>query len=138
LGPTPVTEQVTSNLLTLTSFPETIHWAPSAGRDARELRQRLVDAGTAAMDWICRDGRIYSFRDISRPPFKAVCEGPVGSMPTASWATSEDRAKRYKFVDLLKHTLQEPGIRHGGSSISARRSTSARARGSAEPTRDRS
>jgi hypothetical protein len=106
-GPSPGPEQLTSNLIPLTAIPETIYWVQSVSNDAREVRQRLVDSGTPANDWIRRDGRIYSFRDLSRPPFQAVCDGPVGSMPTATWAASEDRADQRKLIELMKRTLHE-------------------------------
>jgi hypothetical protein len=106
-GPSPRPEELTSNLLPLSGFPQKIYWVETAAGDAREVRQRLVDARTPAMDWIRRDGRLYSFRDLSRPAFKAVCDGPVGSMPTSAWSASDDPGERYKFIDLVKHTLQE-------------------------------
>lgn len=107
LGPAPGPEQLASNLIPLTFIPKKVYWAPSAARDAGEVRKRLYEAGTPAMDWIRRDGRIYSFRDLSRVPFDAVCDGPVGSIATSAWAASDDRDERFKFIDLLKHTLHE-------------------------------
>jgi hypothetical protein len=106
-GPPPDHEQLVTNLVPLTSWPDRIYWVQTAARDAREVRQRLIAAGTPAMDWIRRDGRVYSFRDLSKAPFTAICDGPVGSMPTSTWATSDDAGERFRFVDLLKHTLQE-------------------------------
>jgi len=60
------------------------------------------------VDWILRGKRIYSFRDISMPPFRDVIEeGSEETVDTLEWSESDGEVTRRLFVELLNRTLSE-------------------------------
>lgn len=77
-------EVLNSNLLRV-SFPDRIHTAQTT-LDYSEIRESLVESdGSPPVDWIVHGKRIFSFRDISMPPFRDVIE--EGSEAQRSTAT---------------------------------------------------
>jgi hypothetical protein len=66
-------ETLNSNLLKVT-FPNRIHIAETSFAYP-EIRETLVERyGNPPIDWVLHGKRIYSFRDISMPPFRDVIE----------------------------------------------------------------
>ena len=74
-----------------------------------EIRASLVDGyGSPPVDWILHGKRIYSFRDISMPPFRDVIEeGSEDTIATLAWIDSDGDVTRRLFVQLLNRTLGE-------------------------------
>jgi len=100
-------ETLNSNLLTV-SFPDQLHVALTTLSYA-EIRESLVEGyGSPPVDWILHCKRIYSFRDISMPPFRDVIEeGSEDTITTCGWIDSDGDATRRLFVQLLNRTLSE-------------------------------
>jgi hypothetical protein len=100
-------ETLNSNLLKV-AFPECLHVAQTA-LDYSEIRESLVEGyGSPPVDWILHNKKIYSFRDISMPPFRDVIEeGSEDMIATHEWVESSDDVTRRLFVQLLNRTLSE-------------------------------
>jgi hypothetical protein len=100
-------ETLDSNLLKV-SFPARIHFAETS-LDYSEIREALVEGyGSPPIDWILHGKRIYSFRDISIPPFREVIEeGSEDTVDTRQWIDSDGEVTRRLFVQLLNRTLSE-------------------------------
>jgi hypothetical protein len=100
-------EALNSNLLKV-SFPARTHVAETPSSYA-EIREALVERyGNPPIDWVLHAKRIYSFRDISMPPFRDVIEeGSEDTIDTLQWIDSDGEVTRRLFVDLLNRTLSE-------------------------------
>jgi hypothetical protein len=100
-------ETLNSNLLKV-SFPDWMHVAETT-LDYPEIRESLVESyGSPPVDWVLHGKRIYSFRDISMPPFRDVIEeGSEDTIPTRAWIDSDGDVTRRLFVQLLNRTLSE-------------------------------
>jgi uncharacterized protein DUF4365 len=108
LGPPPIAEQLWSNLLPVSRYYPVIHSAETSHRKREEIRSALSKAGHKnAFAWILKDGKIYSFFDLSTDPWFAFCkEGTVYSFPSDDWALSKDLARKADFVQLLTAALR--------------------------------
>jgi hypothetical protein len=86
---TRIAETLNSNLLKV-SFPEKMHVAETTSSYS-EVREALVERyHSVPIDWILRGKRIYSFRDISMPPFRDVIEeGSEEIVDTLQWSQSD-------------------------------------------------
>ncbi|MBR0764409.1 DUF4365 domain-containing protein [Bradyrhizobium japonicum] len=104
---TRMAEMLNSNLLKV-SFPAKTHVAESTSSYS-EVREALVERyGNPPVDWILRGKRIYSFRDISIPPFRDVIEeGSEETVDTLQWSESDGDVTRRLLVELLNKTLSE-------------------------------
>jgi hypothetical protein len=100
-------ETLNSNLLRV-SFPDRMHVAETT-LDYAEIRESLVEGyGSPPIDWILHGKRIYSFRNISMPPFRDVIEeGSEDLISTLEWVESDGDVTRRLFVQLLNRTLGE-------------------------------
>jgi hypothetical protein len=100
-------ETLNSNLLNV-SFPARAHVAETS-LEYSELREALVERyGSPPIDWILHGKRIYSFRDISIPPFRDVIEeGSEDTVDTRQWIDSDGEVTRRLFVQLLNRALGE-------------------------------
>jgi hypothetical protein len=90
------------------SFPDRMHVVETT-LDYAEIRESLVEGyGSPPVDWILHGKRIYSFRDISMPPFRDVIEeGSEDTIATSGWIDSDGDVTRRLFVQLLNRTLSE-------------------------------
>ena len=100
-------ETLNSNLLKV-SFPVRTHMAETT-LTYSEVREVLVERyGSPPVDWILHGKRIYSFRDISIPPFRDVIEeGSEDTVDTRQWIDSDGEVTRRLFVQLLNRALSE-------------------------------
>ena len=100
-------ESLNSNLLKV-SFPAEIHVAET-GLTYAEIRETLVERyGNPPIDWVLHGNRIYSFRDISMPPFRDVIEeGSENILDTREWIDSDGDVTRRLFVQLLNRALSD-------------------------------
>jgi hypothetical protein len=100
-------EQLDVNLLKVV-YPEKVHVAET-GLSYKEIRQTLVDQhDNPPSDWILVGKRIWSFRDLSLPPFRDVTEeGSAEFLATREWYQSNGDVTRNQFADLLRRTLEE-------------------------------
>lgn len=98
-------EMLNSNLLKV-AFPKRIHTAETSLAYS-EIRGTLVERyGDPPIDWVLQSNRIYSFRDISMPPFRDVVEeGSESILLTGEWIDSAGETTRRLFVQLLNRTL---------------------------------
>lgn len=104
---TRIAEALNSNLLKV-SFPAKTHVAETMSSYS-EVREALVERyGSPPVDWILHGKNIYSFRDISIPPFRDVIEeGSERTVDTRQWSESDGEVTRRLFVQLLHRALGE-------------------------------
>jgi hypothetical protein len=104
---THIEESLNGNLLKV-SFPARLHVAETT-LNYTEVRETLVEGyGNPPFDWVLHGKRIYSFRDISMPPFRDVIEeDSEDTIETTQWIDSDGEATRHLFVQLLNRTLSE-------------------------------
>ncbi|WP_170145699.1 DUF4365 domain-containing protein [Rhodoplanes elegans] len=100
-------ETLDRNILKV-AFPAKTHVVETS-MSYSEIREVLVERfGSPPVDWILRGKRIYSFRDISMPPFRDVIEeGSEDTVDTLQWSESDGEVTRRHFVELLNRTLSE-------------------------------
>lgn len=109
LSPPRRTEQLLSNLLEVRSFSERLYVADASVRTRAEAFGALatVDEHTPH-DFVLRDKKIFSFRDLRDSPWTAVADrGTVEDFASAEWSQSDDLDRRREFVELLNLALQE-------------------------------
>jgi hypothetical protein len=108
LGPPPIAEKLWSNLLPVSRYHPVIHSAETSHRKRDEIRSALSKAGHKnAFAWILKDGKIYSFFDLSTDPWSAFSrQGTIQSFPSDDWALSKDLVRRTDFVQLLAAALR--------------------------------
>ena len=117
LAPLPKPEELHSNLLQLESMPDRFWMAETRYRSPGEVWAELRKAGEPIDGaWLLSDKRIYSFHDLSEPPWSAVCEdGTWESNETKQWSESVDVDAQRDFVRLLNQTLRAqigPAVRY--------------------------
>jgi Domain of unknown function (DUF4365) len=105
LASPPKRELLTSNLLPIEAWPDTLFIAPAAVADYAEGWERLKKTRDHAAGWILHDGLVISFGDLRTSPLQALCDGGVERHESADWATSDDDKTVYQFADLLRRTL---------------------------------
>ena len=109
LRPPRIEESLGSNLIKISRCAEVIYRAKSKLKSQKSVQEQLK----LKVDWPPREwfygegGCIYSFHDLTKPPWHAVCEsGTVTQIATESVAYSDCRVKRRDFVWLLNGCLQ--------------------------------
>jgi hypothetical protein len=105
LPPPPKKELLTSNLLPVEAFPNSIFVAPAAVKDYGAAWDILRDAPGEAAAWILHDGMVISFGDLRSRPLRGLCDGGAERRDTAEWADSDDDDRLHQFADLLRRTL---------------------------------
>lgn len=101
----PKKEFLTTNLLPIEDWPNTVFVAPAAVRDYAEAWELVKGAPGIAPGWILHDGMVISFGDLNTPPLQVLCDGGVERNDTTEWANSDDEDRTYQFIDLLRSTL---------------------------------
>jgi hypothetical protein len=107
LGPPQVDETLTSNLLRLHGYPDTIYVANSDVVDRAEGRDVLKAAGHPRSDWTLRSKRITSFGSLDRAPLSLLVRNAPEAVPSSDWFSSSDRETQKALAHLLNNTLQE-------------------------------
>jgi hypothetical protein len=109
LAPAPKTEQQVSNLLEVRSFGTRIYVADTRMRRRSEIWDAFRKLGAPCRsEWLLKDKRIVSFRDLGEFPWDRVCDrGTVEDFDAHEWAYSPDQDRRRDFVRLLNGALQE-------------------------------
>ena len=108
-------EQLYSNLLEVSYFPQTLYSVGTNCKDAKAvwaiLNKEIKDPPN---DWIYRGKTLYSFHDFSDPIWKKVCdENTAEPQPTRRWSESEDKDRMSEFIELLKNCLKQFGKERG-------------------------
>jgi hypothetical protein len=117
LAPAMRAETLHANLLLLQSYPPTICVAGTECRGYRDVWSLLRGAG-GELDagWILWEKKLFSFHDLSKPPWAAVCDlGTLEEFSASDWSESDDPQRQRIFVELLNHTLRaqlSPEIRY--------------------------
>jgi len=110
LPPPPRREQLTSNLLVVTSVPPRIHSAPTCATDGADAVARLAAVDARDSDFLLRGGQVHSFRALAEAPFSTLVAGDPAavstSVPTSTWADSDDASLLRWYVELLTRTLR--------------------------------
>ncbi|MFC4034751.1 DUF4365 domain-containing protein [Streptomyces polygonati] len=100
-------EQLISNLLIVEGFAPVIYEASTPCRDRGEAWERMrSNSNTFESGFLLAAGRIFSLRRPDQGPLAVLVDGPVKTVPTASWANSEDPDVQRRFVSLLNFTLR--------------------------------
>jgi hypothetical protein len=117
LAAAPKTEMLDSNLLTVEFDTQSFFGADVELTRPKQLWEALRATGEKHLpsDWIVRDGRLWSFRDLAEHPWSAVCEkGTVERYDLDEWSESDDPVVQRYFVELLNAALGEAVYREVG------------------------
>jgi hypothetical protein len=79
LPPPPKKELLTTNLLPVVDWPDTVNVAPAAVSDYAEGWQRLKEESGSAAGWMLRDGMVISLGDLTTSPLRVLCDGGGGA-----------------------------------------------------------
>jgi hypothetical protein len=100
-------EQLVSNLLTVEEFAPLIYEASTPCRDRGEAWERMrSNDNKFEGGFLLADGRIFALCRLDEGPLAVLCDGPVTSIPTETWVTTEDPDLQRRFVSLLNFTLR--------------------------------
>ena len=117
LGPPPVRETLTSNLLAVERMPDVIFVAPAKVRTYRDARAALKGIGVPPpRAWTLWGGTVFSFHDPGSTAIGRLCAGPAERLAVGEWAQSDDDDQHRHFVHLLNGALEEqlrPAARTG-------------------------
>jgi hypothetical protein len=105
----PCTEALTSNLLPVLDYPKRLFRASTKLRFPRQVWNRLRKySQDPAPEWCLHDGFIYAFHDLIFTPWTKVClASTTENLATDDWAYSNDRARQYVFVRMLRSCVNE-------------------------------
>jgi hypothetical protein len=106
LRPPPITEILTTNLLSVTAIPPVIYVARSAVPGYRAGVEALAGHGGRRPEWMYRHGMVMSFSNLREAPLSVLCDGDVEEHDTSDWAGSDDTDVTNQFIDLLTRTVQ--------------------------------
>lgn len=108
LAPAPRIETLYTNLLEVTSLPERIFAADTNCLDPRDLWAQLRKlGGDYGPEWLLKDKRLWSFRDLSQFPWSQLCEvGTLDELEIIEWSESDVPQSRRDLVRLLNQCLQ--------------------------------
>lgn len=109
LGPLPLDETLSSNLLPLTSYPSRIWIGRTDHKQPSEIWSVLNKSHPRVSgDWFLHDKSIISFQNLTHGPWPNLCDlGSTEDFETSEWAYSEDLDRRRQFVQLLNRSLKE-------------------------------
>lgn len=100
-------EKLETNLFRA-SFPYRVQVA-TTDLSAKEISDALrQDPDRYAIDWIVHDKLLVSFRDLSEPQFRGLCDTDnVDVLTTSEWIASDGDVTRNRFIQLLGRCLGE-------------------------------
>ncbi|MGV3774930.1 MAG: DUF4365 domain-containing protein [Verrucomicrobiales bacterium] len=106
--PPPLMEQVISNLLPLTYFPEKLYLASSTYRFGKEIADYFWENKLyPGNEWFLKEKKVMAFHDLTVFPWPNVIDrGSVEIFDSVEWATTDDVDKRKDFVRLLNQALR--------------------------------
>lgn len=108
MGPAPQPETLFSNLLAVEHRSDSVFVAPTKVRRWRDANDRLREAGLPPVhDIAWRDGLLWSFRPLDRPPLIHLVEGAMDRLATDELETSHADDDQRLLVRLLGGTLKE-------------------------------
>ncbi|MFB3924331.1 MAG: DUF4365 domain-containing protein [Terriglobia bacterium] len=109
LGASPKQETIYSDLLRLSRFPDCYFVARTEFRTRGEVFALLREiTPNVRGEWILRDKQIYSFHDLTTPPWTQISEGgTVEEHNTSEWALTDSADRQKRFVELLNACLRE-------------------------------
>ncbi len=99
-------EQLMSNLLTVTKFAPQIQSASTPCRERADAWERMRSNHAFESGFILSGGKIHTLASLEDGPLAVLCNGPVTSVATADWADSPDNDVQRRFVALLNFTLR--------------------------------
>ena len=100
-------EQLVSNLLAVEGFAPVIYAASTPCRDRGDAWERMRSNGSKfESGFHLAAGRIFSLCPLDEGPLAVLCDGPTTTIPTETWANTEDRDLERRFVSLLNFTLR--------------------------------
>jgi hypothetical protein len=108
--PTPVEEQLMSNLIRVDRVGQTLFTAETSSENGKTFRERLKESEPyPPREWAYGNGkRVYSFHDLSGAPWSHACDAStVSTIDTNSLAESSDPKLRSVFVQLLNGCFNE-------------------------------
>jgi hypothetical protein len=105
LPPLPKKELLTTNLLPVEEWPDTVFVAPATVSDYAEAWERLKAEPATAPGWILHDSMVISFGDLGAIPLRVLGDGGVERHDTTDWADSDDEDRVHQFADLLRRSL---------------------------------
>jgi hypothetical protein len=117
IAPPPKSEQLYSNLLSVSSFADRLYIADTNYRSYKALWAKLHSlGGEIGCEWKLKEKRITSFRNLEEYPWREICDlGTLEDFDTEEWAYSDDPDRRRDFVQLLNLALREkvwPDLRY--------------------------
>jgi hypothetical protein len=108
LGPPPVRETLSSNLLPIERMPDVIYVAPANVQVHRQARAALKGLGVPPpRAWALSGGSVLSFHNPGESAIGRICAGPAERLGVAEWAESDDPDAQRQFVQLLNGALEE-------------------------------
>jgi hypothetical protein len=114
-------EQLVSNLLTVTGFGPRIQSASTPCRERADAWERMRSNHAFESGFLLSGGKIHTLASLEDGPLSVLCDGPVTSIPAEDWADSEDQDVQRRFVALLNFTLRaahhEELVWHPGKKI---------------------
>lgn len=105
LASPPKKERLTTNLLPIESWPDTLSIAPTTVDTYKEGWEKVGAVKGRCDGWILHDGLLISFGDLRSGPFRELHDGGVEQLDSDEWALSEDDDTTNQFADLLRRTL---------------------------------
>ncbi|XRQ09245.1 DUF4365 domain-containing protein [Actinomadura welshii] len=106
LASPPKKERLTSNLLTIDSWPDMLSIAPATVDSYKEAWEKVKAVeGHLADGWILHDGMLISFGDLRTDPLRQLCDGGIERLDSSEWALSDDEDTTNRFAHLLRSTL---------------------------------
>jgi nucleoside phosphorylase len=105
-------EELFSNLLEVTYFPETLYSVETSCKDKKEVWALLnAEIDHPPNDWIYKGKMLYAFHNFGDPIWQKVCDvNLVERHNTSHWAASPDPDRRAEFIELLKGCFREFGL----------------------------
>jgi hypothetical protein len=107
LPPIPRKERLHSNLLHLEATPPKIYVGVTELRRPLAVWEGLRTSSSPADGaWVLHDKKLFSFHDLSEPPWSEVCDpGTVDGIDATEWSASADLDRQHLFVQLLNRAL---------------------------------
>ncbi|MBX3085507.1 MAG: hypothetical protein KF716_27980 [Anaerolineae bacterium] len=105
--PIPKSESLTSNLLSVQSYPSTMYVATALVKNPKEIAEKLRQLNHQQNEWSLVGNTLLSFRNFDSPNWVKLCDqDSIEEIPTEEWASSRNEAKQREFVFLLNKCVQ--------------------------------
>lgn len=102
-------EELTTNLLRVSSMATTLYWAPTDAKSVAEFWARVKEHDPHPPgEAVLRSGAVLSFRNLDQLPWREACDtGAMEEFHPSEWALSDDSDRERDFVDLLNRAMKE-------------------------------